>query len=296
MKTDSLLCFDIEKPYDGIPDWDNSCLTVIDSVEEVNAEFKLPLKNRTLLLIVCIKGRLELGYDMTSIELGARSIMVLLPGHLIRKYSPSQDFEGFMISSALSNLANMSPLMSRILICSLHYKENPTIILDEEEFVNQVLFRDLLKHKLLRSKDHYDTLVINKLCEAIFCETLNDYSKRIHSSVDAKCSRGDALFYRFIVEIENSFKQERSVAYYADRMCVSPKHLSSVVKEISGKTAGEWIDYYVVNEIKRLLTSTDLSIQEISCRLHFVNQSFFGKYFKGHVGVSPREFRNRNMK
>lgn len=276
-------------------DWNNSYLTVIDSVEKVNADFKLPLKNRTVLLIVCIKGTLELGYDMTTVKLVERSIMVLLPGHLIRQYRPSDDFKGFVISSAISNLANMLPLMSRILVCSLHYKENPTIQLDEEEFINQVLFRDLLQHKLARSKDHFDFLVINKLCEGIFCETLNNYSKRIHGEMNAQCSRGDALFYKFIVEVENNFKQERSVSFYADRLCVSPKHLSAVVKEVSSRTAGEWIDYYVVNEIKRLLTSTDLSIQEISCKLHFVNQSFFGKYFKSHAGLSPRDFRNKTL-
>ncbi len=293
MDTSSLSQSEILRLNNDFAEWNNSYLTVIDSVEKVNAEFKLPLKNHTVLLIVCIKGSLELGYDMTSVELVTRSIMVLLPGHLIRKYHPSDDFEGFMISSSISNLANMLPLMSRILVCSLHYKENPTIQLDEEEFLNQVLFRDLLKHKLARSKDHFDLLVINKLCEGIFCETLNNYSKRIHGAINAQCSRGDALFYKFIVEIENSFKQERSVSYYADKLCVSPKHLSAVVKDVSGRTAGEWIDYYVVNEIKRLLTSTDLSIQEISCKLHFVNQSFFGKYFKSHVGMSPRDFRNK---
>lgn len=295
MDSNSLPRFDILNADNGFAEWNNSYLTVIDSVEKINAEFSLPLKNRTVLLIVCIKGTLELGYDVTSVKLVSRSIMVLLPGHLIRKYSPSDDFEGFMISSAISNLANMLPMMSRILVCSLHYKENPTILLDEEEFLNQVLFRDLLKHKLSRSCDHFDYLVINKLCEGIFCETLNDYSKRIHGAVNAQCSRGDALFYRFIVEVENNFKQERSVGYYADRLCVSPKHLSAVVKDISGRTAGEWIDYYVVNEIKRLLTSTDLSIQEISCKLNFVNQSFFGKYFKSHAGLSPRDFRNKSF-
>lgn len=276
-------------------EWNNSYLTIFDSAESVDAEFSLPLKNHTVLLIVCINGTLDIEYDMTSVRLVKQSIMVLLPGHLVRNYFPSADFKGFMISSAISNFANMMPLMSRILVCLNHYKENPIIQLDEEEFANQVLFRDLLQHKLARSKEHFDFLVINKLCEGIFCETLNCYSKRVHYAVNAQCSRGDALFYKFILEIENGFKEQRSVSYYADKLCVSPKHLSSVVKDISGHTAGEWIDYYVVNEIKRLLVSTDLSIQEISCKMHFVNQSFFGKYFKSHAGVSPRDFRNKSL-
>jgi len=279
---------------DALSGWSDSCLTVIDSVDEIISGFRLPLKNHTVLLIVCIKGELVVEYDMTSAKLAERFIMVLLPGHMIRAYRPSADFEGYMISSAVSNLSGMLPLMSRILVCSLHYKENPTIRLDDEEFCNQVLFRNLLRQKLRSSKEHFDIIVMNKLCEGMICETLNCYSRRIHgTAANAQCSRGDALFYRFIVTVENNFKQQRSVGFYADRLCVSPKHLSAVVKEVSGRTAGEWIDSYVVAEIKRLLTSTDMSIQEISCKLHFVNQSFFGKYFKSHTGVSPREFRNR---
>lgn len=286
---------DLSHINNGKDTWNYSCLTVIDSVDQADNEFKLPRKNQTVVLIVCTKGTLELDYDEKAVTMVSRTILVLLPGHFIRRYVPSADFEGFMISSAISNLTSMLPLLSRILVCSLHYKENPILHLNDSEYLNQVLFRDLLKQKLSRASDHFDYLVVNKLCEGIMCETLNCYSKRIHGSVSSQCSRGDALFYRFIVEVENAFKTERSVGYYAGRLCVSPKHLSAVVKEVSGRTAGEWIDSYVVNEIKRLLVSTDMSIQEISCKLNFVNQSFFGKYFKSHTGLSPRDFRNKSI-
>lgn len=295
MIKDPKVIFNIKPSVDNSFVWGNSCLAVFDTAEKVNAEFKLPVRNRTLLLMVCIRGELKVVYDTKSLILNSQSIMVLLPGHFIQDYNLSLDFEGYMISLSLSSMTNISPLMSRILICSLHYKDNPVIHLDENEIENQIMFRDLLRHKLSHAGDQYDLLVINKICEAIFYETLNDYTKRVHGSVDTKCGRSETLFYRFIIEIENNFKCERAVSYYADKLCVSPKHLSAVVKETSGRTAGEWIDYYVVNEIKRLLTTTDLSMNEISCKLHFVNQSFFGKYFKTNVGVSPREYRNKSL-
>lgn len=288
-------------PYMSLTDtrnqWDDSQLAIFESVEKVNADFSLPRKNLRVLLIVCIKGSLELTYDVTTAQLHQRHIMVLLPNHYIRKFNSSDDFEGFLITSSMSNLTNMLPMMSRILVCSLHYKANPVIELTDDEFVNQLLFRDLINHKLSQSSGHFDSLVINKLCEGIFCETLNLYSKRVqgHGMAGSQCSRGDALFYRFIVEVENNFKQERAVAWYAERLHVTPKHLSAVVKQVSGSTAGEWIDSYVINEIKRMLTTNDISVQEMSAKLNFANQSFFGKYFKGHVGYSPREFRNRAM-
>lgn len=101
------------------------------------------------------------------------------------------------------------------------------------------------------------------------------------------------MFERFIRAVSESYKEERSVSYYADKMFLTAKHLSTVVKEISGKTAGEWIDSLVVLEAKALLKSSELSIQEIADELHFANQSFFGKYFKHHTGMSPKEYRRQ---
>ena len=101
------------------------------------------------------------------------------------------------------------------------------------------------------------------------------------------------MFERFIRAVSESYKEERSVSYYADKMFLTAKHLSTVVKEISGKTAGEWIDSFVILESKALLKSSELSIQEIADELHFANQSFFGKYFKHHTGMSPKEYRRQ---
>ena len=86
-------------------------------------------------------------------------------------------------------------------------------------------------------------------------------------------------------------RSERSVKFYADQLCLTPKHLSGVVKEVSGKTVGEWIDELVILEAKALLNSSSMNIQEIADRLNFANQSFFGKYFKHYTGMSPKEYR-----
>ncbi len=104
-------------------------------------------------------------------------------------------------------------------------------------------------------------------------------------------SRREELLTRFISLVDIHYKAERSVAFYARELCVSPKHLSAVLKEISGKTAGEWIDYRVILEAKIMLRKSGMTIQEISLELNFSNQSFFGKYFKHYTGMSPREYR-----
>ena len=105
-------------------------------------------------------------------------------------------------------------------------------------------------------------------------------------------TRQEEIFQRFISEVETYYRRERSVKFYADLLCISPKYLSSVIYKVSQKLAGEWIDAYVILEAKTLLKSERLTVQQISERLNFPNQSFFGKFFKRCSGMSPKEYMN----
>ena len=91
--------------------------------------------------------------------------------------------------------------------------------------------------------------------------------------------------------VQEQFREFRSVQYYADKLWLSPKYLSETVKTISGKPANNWIEAFVIVEIKIMLKNTDKSIKEIANDLHFTNQSFMGKYFRERTGISPREYR-----
>ena len=73
---------------------------------------------------------------------------------------------------------------------------------------------------------------------------------------------------------------------------LAPRYFSAIIKEKSGSNALQWIVQMVITEAKQLLENSDLSIKEIAARLNFPTQSFFGKYFKQYVGVSPKEYRN----
>jgi AraC-like DNA-binding protein len=85
------------------------------------------------------------------------------------------------------------------------------------------------------------------------------------------------------------------VSNYAKKLCITAKHLSAVVKNVSGQSPTDIINSYVILDAKISLTTTDMTIQEISARLHFPNQSFFGRYFKQHTGLSPRQYRKNQQ-
>lgn len=119
-------------------------------------------------------------------------------------------------------------------------------------------------------------------------------NRKEEEAAPARLSRQEEIFVKFMTEVERNYKRERSIKFYADRLCLTPKYLSSVIYSVSKRLAGEWINDYVMLEARAMLHSNSLSIQQISDSLNFPNQSFFGKYFKRHAGVSPKEYRKKN--
>ena len=105
-------------------------------------------------------------------------------------------------------------------------------------------------------------------------------------------TRQTELFHRFVTLVQAHSSQEREVSFYADKLCISTRYLSTIVRTVARSSAKEFIDRSVVLEIKMMLQSTDLSVQEIAYRLRFPDQSYLGRFFKKHTGESPTEYRN----
>lgn len=103
--------------------------------------------------------------------------------------------------------------------------------------------------------------------------------------------RQNELFKQFIVLLQQHFHREHFCCFYADRLCVTPKYLTTVVKRVSGRSVSKWIDSYLMDEIRSQLRNTPYTIAEIADRLSFSNHSFFGKFVKAHTGMSPVSLR-----
>lgn len=102
-----------------------------------------------------------------------------------------------------------------------------------------------------------------------------------------------ALVDNFLKLAEKHYKTEKQVGLYAERLCLTPKYLSQIIKQNTGKSAVEWLNDYIMLEAKALLKSTNMTVQQISDELNFPSQSFFGKYFKRVVGVSPKDYKGK---
>lgn len=117
-------------------------------------------------------------------------------------------------------------------------------------------------------------------------------TKCYHPVLGALPKGSNRLAEKFVMLVQQNFRKERFLDFYANKLEVSNKHLSRTVKDITGFTAVEWIDRFVILEAKVLIKSTNMTIQQIADELNFNSQSFFGKYFKKHTGISPKNFRN----
>ncbi|MBD5370293.1 MAG: AraC family transcriptional regulator [Bacteroides sp.] len=151
------------------------------------------------------------------------------------------------------------------------------------------LYRDL--EEILAAKSHpypFETLLF----------TLSAYFYR-HASIQYEKFRQDRpavynnrITDRFIRLVQEHFRSERFLDFYAKELGITPKHLSRTVRQQTSTSAVDWITRFVILEAKVMLRSSNLNIQEIAEELHFPSQSFFGKYFKKATGISPKEYRN----
>ena len=101
-------------------------------------------------------------------------------------------------------------------------------------------------------------------------------------------TQSDLLFRRFLTLLQENGGHDRSVVFYAQKLCVTPKYLSSAVKMASGKTALVWIHDFAIENIKQSLRYSTRTIKEIAEEYNFPNASFFGKFVKSQIGLSPK--------
>jgi len=230
--------------------------------------------------------------NLQEYEMKEGMLAVILPEQIVQQGERSTDFSGSFIAVSRDFMDMVIPTMQQLFPMFFMIKERPCMSISPEELQSFREYHSFLWSKVKLKDNPYRKEITQGLLMALFYEIYNIYQGHVVQERIPK-SRKEDLFERFIRSITESYKNERSVSFYADKMFLTAKHLSTVVKEVSGKTAGEWIDSLVILEAKALLKSSELSIQEIADELHFANQSFFGKYFKHHTGLSPKEYRRQ---
>lgn len=252
--------------------------------------YYVPTRLDTTILSVCLNGYTRVGVNMQEYYIGPGSMLIALPDQIIQSIEVSDDYQCIIIAISRRYTDEIFPKMKFILQLFFYTKEYPCLNLEGNELNYIMEYYNMFWARVNEEEKRSTKEIILTLITAMLYEIYNIYSTRIPRKLD-KRNRKDVIYDQFMRMLSEHYRKERSVNFYAKALCLTPKHLSSVIKKTSGRTAGEWIDQFVIFEAKSLLRSSPLNIQEIADELNFANQSFFGKYFKHYTGMSPKEFR-----
>lgn len=249
-----------------------------------------PIRVLGLTIALCIEGEGEVGIGVKKYRFSKNSLMLLNPNQYVHSLSSLGQVKIKAIGCNLEMIESIMPKISGLLPLLIHNPIESVSSLSEEHSKDIQEYMRIIGEKLKAVDSPLKRTKISNLIQALLCEIIEKHyvSKE---GVEKPQSRKEEILSKFILEVLQNFRTQRSVAFYADKLCVTPKHLSAVAKDISGHTASELIDHYVIMEAKIMLAETALTIQEISNKLNFANQSFFGKYFKHLTGYSPSAFR-----
>lgn len=165
------------------------------------------------------------------------------------------------------------------------------IVLSDGERSMVEKYFDLFHLNTVSNTDEtYVRSIARTLMAAIFYQLMHYMSRRDAESVSQPYSRRISYVQDFMKLVHEHFHHERSVGFYAEKLFISPKYLSLIIKEVTGKSAATWIDECVILEAKNLLKFSGKNVQQVAYELNFNNQSSFGKYFKHLTGMSPTQF------
>jgi AraC-like DNA-binding protein len=252
------------------------------------------LRMKAFTLILCIDGMENGSVNLRDVSINKGSLLMSFPGNVLKIESgyPMATVRGIMLSQDFMRMMNVDVKNSMPLFMRLAY--NPMIHLTQKQQEDIERYLDLLENISDNDNLAHRDQIVSGLVSSMFFRISDMYEQSTQVANDKELSvrnRREEYFAKFITLLSNNFKRERTVGFYAEQMCVTPKYLSLLIKEFSGKSAAEWIDYYVITEAKTLLRYSTMSIQEVAYELSFSSQSFFGKYFKHLTGMSPSEYK-----
>ena len=247
-----------------------------------------PVKLDVVVSIICLKGHMDGTLNLMKFIAKAPCLFVVLADQILQCDYFSDDFSGLTIIMSKSFLENTfgDIQVSMPLFLSVH--DNPWIQLNQEELKSMVEYFFLLQRTVRLKENPNLQETLKHLTLAFFYGTGYRFYK-VHDKFQK--SKQDIIVEKFLSIVKENYRTQRMIEFYSEKLFLTPKHLSGVIKERSGKSASEWIEDHVMLEAKALLKSTDKTIQQISDALNFPTQSFFGKYFKRRTGISPKEYR-----
>lgn len=281
------------KEYEHLVDYVDDDFVVVHSLEDVpfsNDAIKL----NCFIVILCLKGSIQMDINNRTFVLQANDLITCLPNMILDHTMISPSYKIKIIGFSTSFLNRVVRIEKGTWDAGIYIYNNPVKHFNDPNGPSYKLYRDLITMKINDTQHPARKDILQCLFAALFCEITTYICKDFNLSekVQSDVTNGENIFKRFIEKLSKDNGMHRSVAWYANELFYTPKYLSKVVKDVSGRTTLDWINEYAINHIKYQLKHSDKSIKELADDFNFSNISFFGKYVKAHLGVSPANYRN----
>jgi AraC-like DNA-binding protein len=284
----------IETDIEKVKSWPGACnldsdFIIVDQL--ANAPFPTTARRMNFILMgLCTKGEVTYTMDTREYTLRPGNVILVSERHVVDGYNASPDFEGLCMMISMPFYSEIMRNVSDVSAMFLFAHNNPLYELTERDQKVFGYYYNVIKNRLADTDNVFRRDLVRTLILAMFYD-LGNVIYRFQQVKAQRQTRADIIFTQFIRLVEQHCHTERRVSWYAKQLDITPKYLSEMVKNVSKRTPNEWIDNYVVLEIRVTLKNSSKSIKTIAEEMNFANQSFLGKYFKEHVGMSPSEYR-----
>lgn len=262
---------------------------LVESVGNHLATVKAPIQVKDRIIFIVVSGELKFKVNWQDITLSKNDAFVARTGDVVQFIS-SNDVK--MMVVVISSTYSFQNIDSSLVVHFMRFMSKPvfTHLTDERMFKICELYHSL-RNIFSMENFKFKEQAINGIMQfgaAFACQWICDIADQ--QIEDKSLTHQQQLFDHFLELVLKYHMKERSVTFYAEQMCITPKYLSQIVVKVSGRYAVDWIRDQVILKAKALLRSRQYTVQQISDMLTFPNPSFFGKYFRQEVGMSPRQY------
>lgn len=272
-------------------------LAIIDNLEEKSYEHieqqdkSFPIQLDMNVCFLCTSGQIDLEIDLNMYTLHEGDAAMILTGSFLRviRIKDSARIAFIAINSDfLKYVGDVKTVIEHV----NKVKRMPVSHMEPDMMEESLMIYNEIKKKLSNPDYRFKEEVAKSYIQIMLCNFFDRFVLKNETTEEqAPKSRKEELFKNFIKLVKDNYLNHRSITFYADKLCVSPKYLSSVVHKVSEKYATDWINQYVILEAKSMLRMEDTNIKDVSNHLNFANQSFFAKFFKKHTGYTPKEYK-----
>ena len=287
------------KLHMGIEDGLNDNVLIHDFVigDELPKSPNIPGRADAVGIVICHEGEIAVTINARDFLLQSGMAAMILPNCIYSVEHKGMPARGTIFAVSASLLKDMHIDIRQTIPLGMHLYHNPCFHFSEKNMALNNRYIEMVRMVSQRSENH-NLPMIHGILESMLAFVHEVMEQEVGNAKEFKAERGNnrniRLFDEFMNLLTENFRSEHQIGFYADKLCLTPKYLSLLIKQTSGRSVSDWIDYCIIMEAKSLLRYSDLSIQQVAYNLHFPTPSFFGTYFKRHTGITPGEFRENN--